>query len=103
MKLITAVWLVMWLAPAAVGQYPAIPKVNQVMTFSYPIESGAIMYLPPTTALPETKGTVRLVRGSVAINMDVLVEHLPPAQTLGKDFNTYVVWMISPDGEISNV
>jgi hypothetical protein len=103
MKLITAVWLLMWLAPAAGAQYSVVPKVNQIMTFSYPMDSGAIMYLSPMTPLVQTKGTVRVVRGSIAINIDVLVDHLPPAQSLGKDFNTYVVWIISPDGEISNL
>ena len=98
--LITALWLAMWLSPVSCQESP---KVNQIMTFSYPMDSGGIMYLSPTIALPQTQGTVQLVRGSIAINIDILVEHLPPAQNLGKNFNTYVVWLISPDGEILNV
>jgi len=35
--------------------------------------------------------------------MDILVDHLPPAQNLGEHFNTYVVWLISPDGETYKV
>ena len=100
MKLLTALWLAMWLNPVA-GQDSL--KVNQVMTFSYPMDSSAIMYLSPRTVLPQTKGTVRVVRGSIAINIDLLVDHLPPAQNLGKNFNTYVAWLISPDGEIRNI
>jgi hypothetical protein len=61
------------------------------------------MYLSPTTPLLHTEGTVRVVRGSIAINIDVLVDHLPPAQNLGENLNAYVVWLISPDGEIRNV
>src|SRR5215831_14663332 len=102
MKLISAVWLALWLTPVA-GNDPAISKVNRIMTFSYPMESSGIMYLSPTTPLPHTAGTVRVVRGSIAINIDVLVDHLPPAQNLGENFNAYVVWLISPDGEIRNV
>jgi hypothetical protein len=102
MKLITAVWLAMWLTPVA-GQHSAISKVNQIMTFSYAMDSSGIMYLSPTTPLPQTKGTVRVVRGSIAIDIDVLVDHLPPPQNLGENFNTYVVWLILPDGEIRNV
>jgi hypothetical protein len=102
MKLITALWLVMWLTPA-VGQDSATSQVNQVMTFSYPMESSGIMYLSPTTPLLQIKeAAVRVVRGSVAIDIDVLVDHMPPAQTLGGNFNTYVVWLISPEGEILN-
>jgi len=97
-----AVWLAMLLTPAA-GQNSAIPNVNQVMTFSYPMETGAIMYLSQTKLPPETKGAVRLLRRSVAIDIDILVDHLPPAQNLGQNFNTYVAWLISPDGEIRNI
>jgi hypothetical protein len=102
MKLITALWLAMWLTPDA-SLDSATSKVNQIMTFSYPMDSSGIMYLSPTERLPQTKGTVRVVRGSIAINIDVLVDHMPPAQSLDENFNTYVVWLISPDGEIRNV
>src|SRR5262249_42557686 len=73
---------------------------NQIMTFSYPMDSSWIMYLSPTTSLLQTRGTVQVVRGSIAINIDILVDHLPPAESLGENFNTYAVWLISPDGEI---
>jgi hypothetical protein len=103
MKLISALWLAMWLTPVA-GQDSATHKVNQVMTFSYPMDSSGIMYLSSTTLFPaETKGGVRFVRASVAIDIDVHVDHIPPAQKLGANFNTYVVWLISPDGEIQNI
>jgi len=102
MKLITALCLAMWLTPAA-GKDPAIYKVNQIMTFSYPMDSSGIMYLSPTTPLLQTVGNVRVVRGSVAINIDVLVDHLPPPQNLGENFNSYAVWLISPDGEIAKL
>src|SRR5262249_34682959 len=54
-------------------------------------------------SLLQTKGTVHIVRGSVAIDIDILVNHLPPAQSLGENFNTYAVWLISPDGETRKV
>jgi hypothetical protein len=102
MKLITALWLAMWLSPAA-GQDSAKSTVNQIMTFSYQMDSSGVMDLLPTTPLLQTEGgAVRVARGSIAINIDVLVDHMPPAQHFGPNFNTYVVWLISPDGEILN-
>ena len=99
MKLVTALCLAMWLTPAA-GKDPVIYKVNQIMTFSYPMDSGGIIYLSPTTAFLQTReGAVRVVRGSIAIDVDVLVDPMPPAQSLGSSFNTYAVWLISPEGE----
>ena len=103
MKIITALWLAIWLTPPVSGQHSATYKVNQIMTFSYPVESTGIIDLSATPSLPQTKGAVRVVRGSIAINIDVLVDHLPPAQNLGENLNAYVVWLISPDGEVRNV
>ena len=97
MKLITALWLAMWLNPVA-GQDS--PKVRQVMTFYYPVESSGIIHLLPATPHPQTQGTVRVVRGSIATNIDVLVDDLPPAESLGRNLSGYVVWLISPDGDI---
>jgi hypothetical protein len=100
MKLITAFWLAMWLNPVAGHDSP---KVNQVMTFSYPFASSGIIHLLPTIPLPQIEGTVRVVRGSIVANIDVLVDNLPPAQDLGGNLNAYVVWLISPDGDILNL
>ena len=99
MNLITALCLAMWLIPAA-GKDPVINKVNQVMTFSYPMESSGIMHLSPTTPFLQTRqGAVRVVRGSIAIDVDVFVDPMPPAESLGGRFNNYAVWLISPEGE----
>ena len=97
MKLMTALWLAMWLHPAP---GPISPKINEVMTFSYPMESSGIIYLSPTTSqLPGKGATVRITRGSVGTDVDVMVDHMPPAQSLGDNSTTYMVWLISPDGE----
>src|SRR5262245_63772174 len=57
MKLATALWLAMWLTPAA-GQNAAIDPTSQVMTFSYPMQSGFVTHLLPTTLLPQAMGAV---------------------------------------------
>jgi hypothetical protein len=102
MKLITALWLAMWLTPAA-GQNSATNTVSRIMTFSYPMEISGTMHLSPTALLPRVKGTVGVVRGSVAIDIDVRVDDIPPSPNFGGGFNTYVVWLVSPDGETQNV
>jgi hypothetical protein len=102
MKLIRALWLLMWLTPV-VAQNSATHKMNQVMTFSYSMDSSGIMYLSSATLPPGTQGRVAVDRGSVATSIDVEVDHIPPAQNLGANSGSYVVWLISPDGEIRNV
>ena len=102
MKLITALWLAMWLTPAA-GQNSTVNGTGQIMTFSFPMDTGGDMHLSPTTLLPQAKGAATVVRGSIAIDIDIRLEDIPPAQSLGGNLNTYVVWLISPDGELRNM
>ena len=102
MKLLTALWLAMWLTPVA-GQDSAIDRPHQVMTFSYPMDSSWTMPLWTSRLRPEAKGAIRIARGSIAIDIDIHVDDLRPPQSLGGNFNTYVLWLISPTGELSNV
>ena len=70
MKLLTALWLAMWLTPVA-GQDSAIDRPHQVMTFSYPMDSSWTMPLWTSRLRPEAKGAIRIARGSIAIDIDI--------------------------------
>src|SRR5262245_25455872 len=98
MKLVTALWLAMWLTPAAAQS--TIDRTNQIMTFSYPMDSGWTMQLWSSALLPQAKGGITVVRGSIATEIDILVNDLRPPESLGADRHAYVVWLIAPDGMI---
>ena len=56
-----------------------------------------------TVLIPDAKGTaiVESHRGSVSI--DAKLEHLPPPTRFGREYLTYVLWAISPEGRPRNL
>jgi hypothetical protein len=49
-----------------------------------------------TDRAPDAKGTVRLAGDAPNQTVELTLSHLRPATLFGGDFNTYVVWRISP-------
>jgi hypothetical protein len=75
--------------------------VFSVMTFSYAGYSGYVK-LWGTNQLPHAKGEIYVSRDSELASIDALVEDLPPASSFGIAFNTYVLWLVAPDGKLEN-
>src|SRR5215475_9361274 len=105
MKLSTALLLVMWLSPAVSQDNPsvsqAVDHVFQVTTFSFPGFRGFVK-LWSTRRMPRAKGTVGIARESATTVIHARVDDLPPAQSFDAALNTYVLWLISPDGRLEN-
>jgi len=105
MKLSIALLLLMWLSPAvsqdnkSVSQ--AVDRVFQVTTFSYPGFKGYVK-LWSTPRMPRAKGKVWIERESATTIIDARVEDLPPAPSFDAALNTYVLWLISPEGKLEN-
>src|SRR5262245_18869043 len=101
MKLAIALFLSVWLVPAADSDSPT-DDVSQIMTFSYPVNFDGIVDLWPTTRMPGAKGKAAIAREAGVIEIDVLLDDILQAPNFGGDFNTYVLWLISPDGRVEN-
>jgi len=105
MKLSTALLLLMWLSPAvsqdnkSVSQ--AVDHVFQVTTFSYPGFKGFVN-LWSTRRMPKAKGKVWIERESATTIIYARVDDLPPAPSFDAALNTYVLWLISPEGKLEN-
>jgi len=56
-----------------------------------------------TALLPEGRGTVRVDSKTGATRVDVSVDHMRPAPTVGPEFLTYVLWAITPEGRPQNL
>lgn len=102
MRLVTALWLGMLVIPTA-AQDCRNGGVGELMTFSYPMDTGGTMNLRPTALIPEARGNVTLVRKSTMVDIDVRVDDIPPAENLGGGLSTYVVWLVAPDGALRNI
>ncbi|HEY3990349.1 MAG TPA: OmpA family protein [Acidobacteriaceae bacterium] len=56
-----------------------------------------------TSLLPGAKGRARVDNGKGNATIDAHFEGLPPANTFGPEYLTYVLWAITPDGRPSSL
>jgi outer membrane protein OmpA-like peptidoglycan-associated protein len=56
-----------------------------------------------TDLVPKAKGTAEVKSQTGSTKVETHVEHLPPANTFGPEFLTYVLWAITPEGRASNL
>jgi outer membrane protein OmpA-like peptidoglycan-associated protein len=56
-----------------------------------------------TDLMPEVTGTAHVQTKSGATQIDAKLEHLKPANSLGLQYLTYVLWGVSPEGVPSNL
>lgn len=56
-----------------------------------------------TGLAPKAKGEVKVESKTGATKLDARFDSLPPAQTLGGEFLTYVLWAITPEGRFENL
>jgi hypothetical protein len=81
--------------PAAAVQTTAVLPINERVTGS--------VALQPTERLLGAQGSIHVRIQGNAVELEVRMEHLKPASLFGGDYNTYVVWAISPGGEMQNI
>jgi hypothetical protein len=105
MKLSTALLFAMWLSPAASQDYTSISQavdhVFQVTTFSYPGFKGYVK-LWSTQRIPEAKGKVWIARESAKNDHRRASGRPTTVPIFRAAFNTYVLWLISPEGKLEN-
>lgn len=56
-----------------------------------------------TTLLPEAKGEAKVTSERGGITIEARFQRLPPANGFGKEYLTYVLWAITPDGRPNNL
>jgi outer membrane protein OmpA-like peptidoglycan-associated protein len=77
--------------------------IRETVAFTYPPDQKVLVKFRGTTRLPgaDGKATVEHKRSMTAIKMET--NDMKPASLFGGDFNTYVLWVVSPEGQIQNV
>ena len=56
-----------------------------------------------TNLVPKGVGEAKVDSKTGATKIDLTVDKMPPAQTLGPEFLTYVLWAITPEGRAENL
>jgi len=87
-------------AVAAMAQ--DVPR--QTVAVAYPLDETIVVKFRGTTLLPRLKGEAKVRRSSRrGTRVELSIENMPRASELGGIYTTYVVWAISPEGQVDNL
>ncbi len=90
--------LVLFASISVVGQSD-VPR--QTVAVAYPLDEAVTVKLRGTTVLPRLKGEAKVRRsGRRGTRVELSIENMPRASELGGIYTTYVVWAISPNGQV---
>ena len=90
-----------FLANFALGQVD-VPRRTTAIT--YPLDENVIVQFRGTTRFPRMKGEAKIKRTSRnGTEIDLSVSKMPRPFELGAGYATYVLWAISPEGQVDNL
>lgn len=79
-----------------------VPRRTTAVT--YPLDEQVILQFRGTTRFPRMKGEARIKRTSRSgTEIELSVSKMPRPFELGAGYATYVLWAISPDGQVDNL
>src|SRR3954454_18335988 len=77
---------------------------RQTVAITYPLDESVTVKFRGTTLLPRLKGEAKVKRaGRRGTRVELNVDDLPRASELGGIYTTYVLWAISPEGQVDNL
>ncbi len=77
---------------------------RQTIAITYPLDENVVVQFRGTTRFPRMKGDARIKRTSKnGTQIELSVSKMPRAFELGAGYATYVLWAISPDGQVDNL
>src|SRR5580704_180399 len=74
-----------------------------VQAVSYPNNTSSRIDFNPTPLLPYAKGQAKVENKKGVITIQAELQKMSPANTLGPEFLTYVLWAITPEGRARNL
>lgn len=77
---------------------------RRTMGITYPLDEQVVVQFRGTTRFPRMKGEARVKRTSRnGTEIELSVSKMPRPFELGRGFATYVLWAVSPDGQVDNL
>jgi outer membrane protein OmpA-like peptidoglycan-associated protein len=78
-------------------------QVRQIRALTYPEGPTISVKLEGTSRLPLASGEAKVERKKGMTEIEIELDELKPATAFGGDYNTYVLWIVSPEGHVDNV
>jgi outer membrane protein OmpA-like peptidoglycan-associated protein len=101
-------WIAALVAAAALAQQPTpvykitkVERTTKAVTFNR--NGSSELDLKGTDLSPAAKGTVRASGNSGSVQLEARIEKLEPATRFGREYLTYVLWAITPEGRAENL
>lgn len=88
----------------AIGVFGQVDVPRKTTAITYPLDENVTVPFRGTTRFPRMKGEARVRRtGRSGSKIELSVEKMPRPFELGAGYATYVLWAISPDGQVENL
>jgi len=81
----------------------AIGDTNQFLTINFPVDKEIEIDLKATSRLPDADGKAEVENEEGTTRVEVELDDMKPAVLFGGDFNTYVLWLVTPEGQVQNL
>jgi outer membrane protein OmpA-like peptidoglycan-associated protein len=77
---------------------------RQTVAVAYPLDETITVRFRGTTLLPRLRGEAKVRRsGRRGTRVELNIDNMPRASELGGIYTTYVLWAISPNGQVDNL
>lgn len=81
-----------------------VDVARETKAITYPLDENVIVSFRGTTRFPRMKGEGKIKRtGKNGTEVELSVSKMPRPFELGAGYATYVLWAISPDGQVDNL
>lgn len=86
--------------PAA---FQSAPPTRELIAIPYPADNEIQVELRGTERLPDAEGEAEVERREGITRIELELDNMKRASMFGGDFNTYVAWAASPEGQVENL
>lgn len=94
-------------AMTARAQQPPVSQAEtegrSAMAISYPEGPTISMKFKGTHRLPTASGEAKVERKRGMTEIEIELDEMKPASYFGGDYATYVLWVVSPEGQVDNI
>jgi outer membrane protein OmpA-like peptidoglycan-associated protein len=89
---------------SCVVTFAQVDVARKTTAITYPLDDTVLVQFRGTTRFPRMKGNAKVKRTSRSgTRVELEVDNMPRPFELGAGYATYVVWAISPEGQVDNL
>lgn len=100
----TFVFILVLVGSLGLTAFSQVDVARRTTAITYPLDESVNVNFRGTTRFPRMKGEAKIKRTSRnGTEIELSVSKMPRPFELGRGFATYVLWAVSPDGQVANL